>query len=349
MKFPTLQELAEERRKVNQEKRVDYAKSDKFARVVENEKKSLEFPNAIIADPNEIRSVQEFYADGKANEKNNNNANSDVKFAALFKRYGTPEFTAEIVQKLTNKLSAAEKTWLVQNKAMLDKQIKENLSNDTSIPFFIDFIEGIVVERKDKFNTTSRMAQLKKSLRTLLDAAKAKEPNGSITYANDVFTLMKASGGVIGGFGPTAAKYASIVKVLEEIRRIDTVSGENIIIAIANDYAPAAVAGSGLNSGKKYIKRARNLRIVKGGGMEIQNPKDKVSKNAFNNNKEFYELNKFIIDVDKLQNSNICDIRYKLNGRKLRQFVCPNDKIKNMIVNLCLHKTFSIRDYDKND
>ena len=66
------------------------------------------------------------------------------------------------------------------------------------------------------------------------------------------------------------------------------------------------------------------------------NPQDKVSEKVFTKNKTFYGLNKYIIEKDKLMNDNICDIRYALNGKKLRNFKCPNESIKYMIVDLCI-------------
>ena len=351
-KNPTLQELADLRKKSINEKLNVYNKTDKFAKVVENEKKSIEFPNAIVENPDEVRSVYEFYADGKNNEQQNINANVDVKFAKLFAQYGTPQYVAEIVDALSNSLNEDEKKYLIQNASMLKKKIKDNLSVDTTVNFFIDFVESLVVEKKDTFDNSKRISVLKQAVRKGLDAVKRLD--GKIYFKSGKFTFKGQDGLSLAGYASNSKANRELKAAVQEIKVLDKRNGGEIVTELLRDYLePEVIEGEGFNfkrKQKRYLNRPKNLRIVRGGGIEIMNPNERVSKKVFNSNNEtFYELNKYIIDVEKLNKENICDIRYSLNGRKLRQFKCPNEKIKGIIINLCEKKTFSLNQFNKLD
>ena len=348
-KYPSLDEIKNSRLSSITQKLTNGKEPDRFARALLEEKKGLEFPNAIAdpAAPETSRSVSAFYADGKKNAEANITQNVDVKFTNLFKQYGNAQYVGQIVDALTKKLDKKEIKFILENEQMLHKQIKDNLGANTTVPFFIDFVENLVETKSNKFGQETLSNSGKKQLVLLLDAAKAQ--GLGMAYDGMTFSFPKPPGvaRLPAGFGPNGAHTKEINKLIKEIKVRNPDDGALIVNDIVSVYTAVAVAGNGFSSKrrKKFIHRPKNLTVIRGGGAVILNPQEKVSHKVFTKDKTFYELNKYIIDANQLKANNVCDIRYALNGKKVRSFKCQND-MKDMIIDLC-NETFSLSKYGK--
>lgn len=319
---------------------------DRFARAVLAEKKMLEMPDAIV-DPNsnEIRSVSEFYADGKANQESNASESKEVQFTKLFQRYGTPEYVAKIVDELSKQLSKEDQQLIIQNASFLHKQIKDNLGANTSVDYFIDFVKNLIEKRSEKLGETSRNNSSRKELTAMLKVA--KDEGHVMVYDGVEIKFVKPVGvrNLAAGLGARSKRMNLKIQEIKDRNRTD---GDTIVQSIVRNYV--TIGGTGLTSRltkrtKKYIHRPINLKVIRGGGMVTLNPIEKASHKIFTKDATFLELNKYIIDADKLKNDNQCDIRYALNGKRLKTFKC-NDAIKDMIVDLT-DNTFSLSKYGK--
>ena len=102
----------------------------------------------------------------------------------------------------------------------------------------------------------------------------------------------------------------------------------------------AATTTSSSGKGFKNKKIRKKLNIIRGRGMVIENAQENKKPT------EFYELNKFLINIKELEN-NICDMRYSKNKKKFRQFNIPNENIKNIRIKLCKDNEFSVKEYEK--
>jgi len=349
-KYPSLDEIKNSRLAAISQKIGNSKEPDRYARAYLEERKTLEFPNA-ITDPNATdtsRSIAAFYADGKKAEVSDKHESMAIQFTALFKQYGTPKYVAEIVEKLTKQLSTADQKLIIQNSAFLHKQIKDNLGENTTVDYFINFVKNIIEKRAEKLGETTRNNNARNELIKLLDAA--RKEGHAMEYDGVKVKFVKPAGVRNLAAGLSDRAKAMNEKIKGIIDRNPT-NGAAIVHGIIDPYMGAgAVGGAGFTSKrlkkkmKKFIHRPKNLKVIRGGGAVILNPQEKVSHKVFTKDKTFYELNKYIIDADQLKN-NVCDIRYALNGKKVRSFKCENG-MKDMIIDLC-NETFSLSKYAK--
>jgi len=173
-KYYSPQDLIDERIKYNRARINFYKPANEMAKVIDLEDQAAEFPDAVIIDQNVIRNKNEFYANDMTQRQETSQGNNiDVKFSSLFKDFGQPAYVFEIIKKLNEQLSESEKNYLVENENMLKKQIRENLSKNTSINFFVEFVAQLASNAKDKFTKKHRVNILMAGIRKALNDAYA--------------------------------------------------------------------------------------------------------------------------------------------------------------------------------
>ena len=360
---PTREELKNERLKQIDIEISMQKPANKYQEMKLNEMKATEFPNAPVVSQNLLVNDEQFYAD-EAIEKNKSK-NIDVNLHDLFRKYGTPKYVAEIVSGIKKRLLASEITFLSENFGIVEKQIKENLTKSTSVEYFVDFVVNVIQTKKTSYNSNTKLSEMKLKLRKLI-----KE------NIRDGYTIKSWDGNTIlfEGLTNTQARGKAVLDLTKKIRAMDSTNGPIIIDTIVQNLlnaqpntisftpapltpAPAAsttttnltpVPITGLGFKKKTKKpRPLNLKLITGSGVKIINETDKVTKHKkITDNKQFYGMNKFIIDEDKFEDDNVIELRYSLNYKKVRDIVIPNEKIKSMIKDIFLEK-FDLKKFNK--
>ena len=181
-----------------------------------------------------------------------------------------------------------------------------------------------------------------KSILALTKKIKALDPlNGPTIIENVVKPLLNQQPGTIN-FTPIAPATSSTNLTFQTPRTSPTTT------------TTTTTTGTGFGKKRGPYKKAqklKNVKIIRGGGCsEILNESKtistKKSANRLTKNKQFYHLNKYIFDVDLFNNENVIELRYSLNGGKVRDLIVPNDDIKSIIADICVDE-FTIEKFNK--
>ena len=250
-----------------------------------------------------------------------------VKFVTAFAKSGKSNFENSKKNVNINELPEAKE--LAKLKKEADDSIAEskrltNAKNEPADP------------------NAGQIAFLEDSLRTSLDNVRkiAKFKNVQINYDGKSINFNPSE-----GIGPKSKANKNINKLVNDLKVLDRFYADVTIGNLVNEFQ--VIDGSGFSKRmKKGKRRISNLKLITGGGkVQVKNETKANKHKKFNDNKSYYEMNKFIIDADILNDNDVIDMRYKLNGKKYKRIQCPSDSIKKMLIQLSTDSTFNINEY----